>query len=135
MCSGVEDLHFFLFSPAKTGEGVCADIRARSLQLSLPGTHSSQFHQLSHIAGMESNDSYLIELRYQKVQGCSPRRGKRPPYSRTRNNWTTSGTQKSIWTKRCIVCKKKNYWSSEHTPEEQRATFEKIKKIYPSKDE
>lgn len=52
-CSGVEDLFFVLFSPAKTAEGVCADIQARFLQLSLSGTHSSQFNQLSHIAEMK----------------------------------------------------------------------------------
>ncbi|KAI0996311.1 hypothetical protein K3495_g11869 [Podosphaera aphanis] len=133
-CSGVADLHFVLFSPAKTAEGVCADIRARFMQLSLSGTSISQYHQLDHIEHNSFDGSYLAGRQYQSVRGSSTGRGNQNFRGR-RKIGSGPSMVKSTWNKRCIVCKKTNCWSSEHTPEEQRAASEKIKKTYPSKDE
>ncbi|KAI0998029.1 hypothetical protein K3495_g10161, partial [Podosphaera aphanis] len=133
-CSGVAELHFVLFSPAKTAEGVCADIRARFMQLSLSNSTSPQYHQLDYISQENYDSAYLAERQYQTARGSGRARGNHTFSNRGRDNGAKFKASKTTWDKRCIVCKKPNCWSSEHTPEEQRVAFEKVKKVYPSKD-
>ncbi|KAI1001783.1 hypothetical protein K3495_g6420 [Podosphaera aphanis] len=98
-CSGVAELHFVLFSPAKTDEGC------------LPA-----------------------ERQYQTARGSDRARRNHTFSNRGRDNGAKFKASKTTWDKGCIVCKKPSCWSSEHTPEEQRVAFEKVKKVYPSKD-
>ncbi|KAI0996097.1 hypothetical protein K3495_g12084, partial [Podosphaera aphanis] len=133
-CSGVAELHFVLFSPAKTAEGVCSDIRARFMQLSLSNTSSSQYHQLEYPErGYDS--TYLAERQYQTARGQGKGQGNRIFNNKIKNNGKEFRAADSKWNKCCIVCKKTNCWSSEHTPEERRVAFDKVRNTYPTKTE
>lgn len=105
-CSGVTELHFVLFSPAKTAEGVCADIRARFIQLSLSGTISSQYRQLTYFEQENLDNTFLAERQFKTARGRERGRGNRSFNSRSRNYKVGSRSSPSTWVKRCIVYKK-----------------------------
>ena len=120
------DLHFVLFSLAKTAEGVSADIRARFMQFSSSGIAASQYPQHEFNEFQETDNAYLAERQYQTSRGSGRGWIDRHFYERDKNNSRIKeSSASSSWAKRCLICKKANCWSTNHSAEEQQAAFQK----------
>ena len=100
-CEGVDACLVATFKPAKSLQGVKADIR-RALDMSAP-SRANTF--LAEPPPTTSQDAYLVDRKFY---------GSRKPAGQP--------------DKKCIVCGKTGCWSSNHSREEQRPAFDRIAK-------
>ena len=140
-CSGMVDLHFVLFSPAKTAEGVCADVRARFMQISSSGIATCQYPQHEFNEFQEVENAYLAERQYQTARGSGIGRSDRPFYESGKDSSRMKeSSASSSWKKRFLICKKANCWSTNHSAEERgqhltksrKSTRQKMKMLFAS---
>ncbi|PVH90772.1 hypothetical protein DM02DRAFT_547142, partial [Periconia macrospinosa] len=127
-CRGVEECNLALFNPANTYEGVCAQLRS-SVSTALRSREVQQFNaqlQPTSIDPADQHDHNWTDRTYGgRGRGYSRGYDQRRP--RGNRGGPRGGSFQSDRQKKCYVCEKPNCWSTRHSLDERKETYNKFR--------
>ena len=137
-CRGVEECSMALFRPAATYEGVCSDLRS-AIGTAIRNRETRDMHQALSYNDNDEHGHYWTDRTYGgrgrwrgRGNGNFESRGRfgDPLGNFRRGNsrgQPSSRSHPQPRKKKCYVCSKPYCWSTKHTPEERRESFDKFR--------